>query len=108
MAWQPRGVLSDQVFAGTLRIGLLLGALWVALPSLTLWRSRLFLGVVVCSVLVLALWPKLFIFFAVAATVFLAILRPRWGAPSAARKPTPANPMRSEPDARDPVTTARR
>lgn len=107
LALQTRGALLDQTFAGTLRVGFLLAALWLALPNLMLWQSRAFLGLLACAAIVLALWPKFFLFFAIATVVFLAILRPRWGAP----RPKPGSmPIRTIPVASpdDTATTKRR
>jgi len=61
--------------SGLLRVGLALGALWLALPELKRLPVWMLISVAVLLV-VLARWPKQF-FVALVVAVAFAILRPR-------------------------------
>lgn len=60
-----------------LRVGLMLGALWLALPEVQRIPNWLY-GVILCGGIVLALRPRYFL-LAVGMALALALLRPRLG-----------------------------
>jgi hypothetical protein len=62
--------------ASLVRIGVLLGVIWLAVPDLRSPRSQLFLGLILVSAAVAILIPRAWP-LVLAAFVLLAILRPR-------------------------------
>lgn len=66
----------QQWSAACVRIGILLAVMWLALPQLGLWSSKVFLFGTLFLAVVLAVRPKLFI-FALVAVIVVAVLRPR-------------------------------
>lgn len=68
-----------------LRVGAVLGAVWLALPQLRRPGNRWLVGAVLAAFIVLAVRPRLFWFAALLAIVAL-VLRPRSPKPSAPRR----------------------
>lgn len=66
----------QQWSAACLRIGALLAVMWLALPRLGLWSSKVFLFGTLFLAVVLAVRPKLFL-FALIIVIVVAVLRPR-------------------------------
>jgi hypothetical protein len=85
--WPDTGTNQQQLLSACLRIGAMLGALWLALPQVNKPRSWWILGATFLTVLIVARFPRLF-WIPLVALIALAILRPRFGArrPSAPRK----------------------
>ena len=66
----------QQWAAACMRIGMLLAVMWLALPRMGLWSSKVFLFGALSLVVVLAVRPKLFV-FALILVIVVAVLRPR-------------------------------
>lgn len=66
----------QQWSAACVRIGILLAVMWLALPRLGLWSSKVFLFGTLFLAVVLAVRPKLFL-IALAGVIVVAMLRPR-------------------------------
>ncbi len=75
----PRDASGQAWAGGLLRVGLVMGVLWLALPQLMGLPRWLFGGIVVLLIVV-ARWPKL-ILVALAAAAVLAFIRPRTNLP---------------------------
>ncbi|MEX0937292.1 MAG: hypothetical protein WDZ59_05475 [Pirellulales bacterium] len=74
--WQPTGWDGHQpMLAACLRVGLVLGALWLAHPQLSRMPSWLF-GVAVALAVVVALRPKLIV-LVVPLAIILWLVKPR-------------------------------
>jgi len=69
------------IWAACLRVGLVVGALWLALPQLRRWPSWLGKAILLGALLLVAFKPKALV-LAVGVYVVLIALRPRTDSPS--------------------------
>lgn len=76
MLLAPESEYTQNLLAPCFRMGVVLGALWLALPDLQFARNRLWLLAIGGTLLVIVRWPKL-IPLALGALGLFAILRPR-------------------------------